>query len=80
MKTKKDIVENWLPRYTGLPLDKFGKYIILTNFSQYLELFAEWHSVPIVGEDHPCLVPPGRILPSSILVWVVPTLLLLWIC
>jgi len=53
MKTKKDIVENWLPRYTGLSLDKFGKYIILTNFSQYLELFAEWHSVPIVGEDHP---------------------------
>ncbi|MDA3942007.1 MAG: AMP nucleosidase [Bacteroidetes bacterium] len=53
MKTKKDIVANWLPRYTGLPLDQFGEYIILTNFSQYLELFAEWNSVPIIGADHP---------------------------
>jgi len=53
MKTKKEIVENWLPRYTGLPIDQFGKYILLTNFNQYLELFAQWHNVPIVGEDHP---------------------------
>ncbi|MDN5349236.1 MAG: nucleosidase [Bacteroidales bacterium] len=53
MKTKKEIVENWLPRYTGLPIDQFGEYILLTNFNQYLELFAQWHNVPIVGEDHP---------------------------
>ncbi|HPE44209.1 MAG TPA: AMP nucleosidase, partial [Bacteroidales bacterium] len=51
MKTKKEIVENWLPRYTGLPLDQFGEYILLTNFNQYLELFAQWHNVPIIGED-----------------------------
>jgi len=53
MKTKKEIVDNWLPRYTGLPIDEFGEYIILTNFHQYLELFAEWNNVPIIGNDHP---------------------------
>ncbi len=51
MKTKKEIVENWLPRYTGQSLDKFGKYILLTNFDNYVQLFAEWNNVPIVGED-----------------------------
>ena len=53
MKNKKEIVENWLPRYTGQSLDKFGKYILLTNFSNYVDLFAEWHGVEISGEDHP---------------------------
>jgi len=47
MKTKDEIVKNWLPRYTGCPLDKFGDYILLTNFSHYLELFAEWNNVEI---------------------------------
>jgi AMP nucleosidase len=56
MKTKKDIVENWLTRYTGLPLAKFGKYILLTNFNHYLNLFSEWNNVRIVGADRnmPC--------------------------
>jgi len=49
MKTKKEIVEDWLPRYTGIDLDSFGKYILLTNFSYYVELFAHWHDVPIKG-------------------------------
>jgi AMP nucleosidase len=52
MKTKKDIVDNWLPRYTGRPLHEFTQHIMLTNFQHYVELFAEWHNVPIVGEDH----------------------------
>lgn len=51
MKTKKEIVENWLPRYTGTKLEDFGKYIILVNFSKYLELFAEWNNVEIRGLD-----------------------------
>lgn len=51
MKTKKDIVENWLPRYTGRELKDFTKYIILTNFEYYLDLFAEMYNEPIVGED-----------------------------
>jgi len=51
MITKKEIVNNWLPRYTGLELEKFGKYILLTNFNQYVDLFAEWYNVPIIGEE-----------------------------
>lgn len=53
MKTKEEIVQNWLPRYTGLDLDKFGKYILLCNFSNYVKLFADMHKVPIVGMDKP---------------------------
>ncbi len=52
MKTKQDIVEDWLPRYTGRPLADFTPHILLTNFQYYVELFAEWHNVPIVGEDN----------------------------
>lgn len=51
MKTKKDIVDNWLPRYTGRELKDFSKYILLTNFEYYLELFSELFQVPIIGED-----------------------------
>jgi len=53
MKTKKEIVDNWLPRYTGISLEKFGKYILLTNFQYYVELFAEWHKVEIDGIHKP---------------------------
>src|SRR6187200_990596 len=51
MKTKQDIVENWLPRYTGQALNQFGQYILLTNFDNYVKMFAEWHNVPITGQD-----------------------------
>src|SRR6476659_10794366 len=53
MKTKTDIVNNWLPRYTGEALENFGKYILLTNFSNYVTLFAEWNKVKVVGTDKP---------------------------
>jgi AMP nucleosidase len=53
METRDAIVENWLPRYTGLPIDKFGEYILLTNFQHYVNLFAEWHNVPVIGSDKP---------------------------
>ena len=54
LKTKEGIVANWLPRYTGRPLDEFGSYIILTNFSKYIQLFSEWHgNAPIMGLDKP---------------------------
>ena len=49
MKTKDEIVENWLPRYTGTALEDFGQFILLTNFQQYLDLFAEWNDVPVNG-------------------------------
>ena len=51
MKTKKDIVENWLPRYTGVPLEGFGEYILLTNFAHYVERFAEFLGVEVYGKD-----------------------------
>jgi AMP nucleosidase len=53
MKTKEEIVSNWLPRYTGEKLENFGSYILLTNFSHYVHLFAEMHHVNVVGEDRP---------------------------
>ena len=48
MKTKSEIVDNWLPRYTGRPLDQFTEYILLTNFNYYVELFAKWFDVPMI--------------------------------
>ncbi|HET9429894.1 MAG TPA: AMP nucleosidase, partial [Chitinophagaceae bacterium] len=53
MKTKEEIVNNWLPRYTGQPLSGFGEYILLSNFSNYVHHFAEWNNVPVIGEDKP---------------------------
>ncbi len=51
MKTKEEIVKNWLPRYTGEKLSNFGEYILLTNFSNYVNMFAAMHNVPVVGQD-----------------------------
>ena len=51
MKDKHDIVNNWLPRYTGTALDGFGQHVLLTNFGHYVERFAEWHDVPVLGRD-----------------------------
>lgn len=51
MKTKREIAENWLPRYTGIALNEFGKYVLLTNFNNYVRKFAEWNNVPVRGED-----------------------------
>ena len=51
MKTKEEIVQNWLPRYTGTPLKEFGKYILLVNFDDYLHRFSEWYNVPILGTE-----------------------------
>jgi AMP nucleosidase len=54
LKTKSAIVDNWLPRYSGRALDDFTDYIILTNFSKYLQMFSEWHNnAPILGLDKP---------------------------
>lgn len=53
MKTKKEIVANWLPRYTGLAIEEFGKYILLTNFINYVHMFAENFEVEVRGLDKP---------------------------
>jgi len=49
MKTKDEIVQNWLPRYTGMALEDFGEYVILVNFSNYVTMFAERYDVEISG-------------------------------
>jgi AMP nucleosidase len=53
VKTKNEIVRDWLPRYTGRPLGKFGRYVLLTNFVNYVETFAERFGVEVVGRDRP---------------------------
>jgi AMP nucleosidase len=53
VKTKAEIVKDWLPRYTGRPLGKFGRYILLTNFANYLDHFAERFGVEVLGRDKP---------------------------
>ena len=51
MKTKEEIVKNWLTRYTGTALKDFGKYILLTNFQNYVDMFAEINGAEINGLD-----------------------------
>jgi AMP nucleosidase len=58
MDSKQHIVENWLPRYTGTELDQFGKYILLTNFDNYVEKFAASMGVEVRGVTRPCATPP----------------------
>lgn len=53
MKTKEDIVKNWLPRYTGIPIKSFGKYIIICNFHHYVEQFASMYEVEVNGYGKP---------------------------
>ena len=53
MKTKSEIVKDWLPRYTGRSLNQFGEYILLTNFINYVDLFAERFGVEVLGRAHP---------------------------
>jgi AMP nucleosidase len=55
MHTKEEIVSNWLPRYTGTPVQDFGKFILLVNFSNYVRMFADWHNVEVRGVDSPML-------------------------
>ena len=53
MKTKEDIVKDWLPRYTGIELNEFGQYILLTNFQNYVDMFAERFGAEVKGHDKP---------------------------
>jgi AMP nucleosidase len=47
------IATNWLPRYTGMPLDDFGDYILLTNFAEYVTRFAGIFNCDVNGENRP---------------------------
>ncbi|MDA9921640.1 AMP nucleosidase [Gammaproteobacteria bacterium] len=50
MDTKLEIAKNWLPRYTGMPLEQFGEYILITNFKDYVTKFSGRFSSEIYGE------------------------------
>ena len=52
MQTKEEIVKNWLPRYTGTQLEEFNPYILLTNFSNYVNIFAEKYNVEVKGSSN----------------------------
>src|ERR1700759_2418788 len=53
LKTKNEIVANWFPRYTGTAARDFGKYVLLVNFSNYVDRFAKVHGVEVRGVDRP---------------------------
>lgn len=53
MVTKLDLATDWLPRYTGMPLEEFGNYVLLTNFHAYVRRFAEKFDCPMFGEGRP---------------------------
>jgi AMP nucleosidase len=53
MRDKHEIVSNWLPRYTGVPLDGFGQHVLLTNFGNYLEHFARLTGAEVLGAERP---------------------------
>lgn len=53
MVSKFDLAQDWLPRYTGMPLEEFGDYVLLTNFRTYTNRFAERFDCPVYGEDRP---------------------------
>ncbi len=51
MPDKLDIARDWLPRYTGMPIDRFGDYILLTNFGDYVTEFASRYDCQVYGDD-----------------------------
>jgi AMP nucleosidase len=53
MESKYEIVNNWLPRYTGKELGSFGEYILLVNFKNYVEIFAKMYGVEVDGINRP---------------------------
>ncbi|MEX2424428.1 MAG: AMP nucleosidase [Acidimicrobiia bacterium] len=53
MKSKAEIVGNWLPRYTGVSADQLGSCVLLTNFGSYLHRFCEMMDTTIADLDRP---------------------------
>lgn len=53
MKSKSEIAENWLRRYTGSGIEELGDWILLTNFQDYVKRFAEKFNVDIKGIGGP---------------------------
>ena len=45
MKTKQEIVGNWLVRYTKHDLESFSDFVLLTNFNNYIDIFCDINGV-----------------------------------
>ena len=60
MPEQVEIAREWLPRYTGMPLEDFGDYVLLTNFRHYVRDFAERFGCPVHGEDRPMQAATNR--------------------
>jgi len=53
MKSKKEIAQNWLKRYTGSKPQELGDWILLTNFQNYVDRFAEKFKTEVKGRGGP---------------------------
>ena len=53
MKSKREIAQNWLKRYTGSEPAELGNWILLTNFQNYVDRFAEKFDAKINGMGGP---------------------------
>ena len=53
MIEKKAISRNWFKRYTGADPDTIGSWILLTNFQNYVEKFAEIFETQVYGKGGP---------------------------
>ncbi len=53
LKSKADIVQDWIKRYTGSSPENFGDWILLTNFQNYVDKFAKRFDTQINGRGGP---------------------------
>ncbi len=47
------IATDWFPRYTGMPLEELGDFVLLTNFDNYLTKFCERFDCELRGIGRP---------------------------
>ena len=53
MVTKLELAREWLPRYTGMAIDDFGDYVLLTNFETYFIRFVSKFNCDVHGAGRP---------------------------
>ena len=58
--SKGAIARDWLPRYTGMPLEAFGEYVLLTNFGNYVDRFVARFGCTLYGEERPMQAATNR--------------------
>lgn len=52
-QSKTDLAHSWLKRYTGSEPGEIGPWILLTNFQNYVDTFAQRFDVPVRGMGGP---------------------------